>query len=313
MVTQSDNTQTTAPPSFRATLEALQATEGLPAQWLDDALQHFAPLAMEIARRRQGHQGLLVVGINGAQGTGKTTLAHALSLMLEHDLNLNTAVLSLDDFYLTRQERLQLADCVHPLLATRGVPGTHDITLALQTLDMLAAGEAPTSLPRFDKSIDDRAAQSAWPVTKPSCDIVILEGWCLGLQAETDQALALPVNELEAAEDADASWRRFVNQKLDTEYQQLFARADMLIMLKAPSFDKVFEWRCLQEEKLAQRSNSEQERSRFIMTPDAIQRFIQHYERLTRHCIATLPDVAELTFFVDDNHCISHCTRNPKH
>lgn len=313
MVAHSGNAHSPTTVSLRATLQALQAAEQLPAQWLDDALQHFAPLAMEIAHRRQGHQGLLVVGINGAQGTGKTTLAHALSLMLEHDLKLNTAVLSLDDFYLTRQERQQLADSVHPLLATRGVPGTHDINLAVQTLDALAAGAAPTSLPRFDKSIDDRAAQSAWPVTKASCDIVILEGWCLGVQAETDQALALPVNDLEAAEDTDGSWRRFVNQKLASEYQQLFARVDMLVMLKAPSFDKVFEWRCLQEEKLAQRSHSEQAGSRLIMTPDAIQRFIQHYERLTRHCIATLPNVAELTFSVDDRHCISHFTRKPGH
>jgi D-glycerate 3-kinase len=42
---------------------------------------------------------------------------------------------------------------VHPLLATRGVPGTHDIDLAINTINAVCSG-LPTPITRFDKSTD---------------------------------------------------------------------------------------------------------------------------------------------------------------
>ena len=78
----------------------------------------------------------LVLGICGAQGSGKSTLAEALAERLERD-GLACAVLSLDDLYLTRAERERLARGVHPLLATRGPPGTHDTSLGIAVLDAL--------------------------------------------------------------------------------------------------------------------------------------------------------------------------------
>jgi D-glycerate 3-kinase len=93
----------------------------------------FARLAELVTRHRTQREGLFVLGLCGAQGSGKSTLAAALARMLARD-GTRTAILSLDDIYLTRAERLQLAREVHPLFATRGAPGTHDVALGLATI-----------------------------------------------------------------------------------------------------------------------------------------------------------------------------------
>ena len=54
--------------------------------------------------------------------------------LLELVHGLRAAILSLDDIYLSGADRLQRANTIHPLLATRGVPGTHDVGLGLQLL-----------------------------------------------------------------------------------------------------------------------------------------------------------------------------------
>lgn len=283
----------------------LAATDRLPPQWLEDALRYIAPLAHEIASHHAARQHTLVVGINGAQGTGKSTLAKALALMLENKLNLTTTVLSLDDFYLSREARLHLGRAQHPLLVTRGVPGTHDITLALATLQRLRSTRDDVALPGFDKARDDCIAEADRLYTRAPRDVIILEGWCVGVQPQSAAALADPVNILESAEDRDGRWRSFVNERLGADYQELFACIDYLVMLKAPSFDCVLEWRSLQETKLAARNHS----GTRIMTPDAIMRFIQHYERLTRHAIATLPAQADVVLQLDANHRIRSSDR----
>ena len=74
------------------------------------------------------------MGLSGCQGSGKSTLVKAIAHVLEDVHHVNAVVLSLDDFYLTKAERELLARTVHPLFATRGVPGTHDLDLLRQTL-----------------------------------------------------------------------------------------------------------------------------------------------------------------------------------
>src|SRR5687767_10663938 len=119
--------------SLRAALEQFAQQERLPESYLQTVEQWFLPLADEIGRRvAHSHQALLV-GVSGCQGSGKTTLASLLVLMLRELLGLRAINLSIDDFYLTHAERQTLSRSVHPLLATRGVPGTHDVQLALDT------------------------------------------------------------------------------------------------------------------------------------------------------------------------------------
>lgn len=198
------------------------------------------------------------------------------------------ALLSIDDLYRTRAEREALGARVHPLLRTRGVPGTHDLLLGMRTIDALARGEA-TALPRFDKSTDDRIPPEQWAAAMAGTRLLILEGWCVGARAQEDAALAQPVNALEASEDGDGRWRAYVNAALAGEYRVLFDRIDALAFLAAPDFSVVERWRNEQEESLRARGGAG------VMSPAQVARFIQHYERLTRHILAEMPGRADVT------------------
>lgn len=226
------------------------------------------------------------MGIAGAQGSGKSTLAAALKTRMDAR-GTGCALLSIDDLYRTQVERRALAATVHPLLRTRGVPGTHDIALGLSVIAALERGD-PEALPRFDKATDDRLPQRLWPRAPACVRLLILEGWCLGAAPQDDAALAVPVNGLEAAEDADGRWRRFVNGALAGDYQRLFARVDRTVLLAAPDFATVRVWRAEQEQALRARSGGAG------MTDSELTRFIAHYERLTRHMLAEMPDRADL-------------------
>ncbi len=203
-----------------------------------------------------------------------------------------TAVLSLDDLYLTRAERDMLAREVHPLLRTRGVPGTHDVALGLATIGALERGE-PTQLPRFDKGRDDRARESDWPSAPANTRLLIFEGWCMGAIPEPEEALVEPVNALERNEDPDGTWRRYANTTLAGPYRPLFERLDLLILLAAPGFEVVRDWRIEQERSLRDAG------APAAMDDAQITRFIQLYERLTCHILRDMPGRADLVAWLD--------------
>ncbi|MGB7654169.1 MAG: kinase [Novosphingobium sp.] len=235
--------------------------------------------------------GLLIVGLCGAQGSGKSTLAAALVAELGAN-GLPAATLSLDDIYLTRAERQQLASSIHPLLATRGVPGTHDVALGLQTIAALKRGEA-VALPRFDKGLDDRAPQASWPRAPAQCRVLLLEGWCVGAVPQATAALASPINALEEREDAQGIWRSYANSALAGPYRDLFCAIDLLILLAAPGWDVVAQWR--EEQELPLR----RARAAQAMDPAALASFIQHYERLTRWILEEMPQRADVVVQLD--------------
>ena len=83
--------------------------------------------------------------------------------------------------------------------------------------------------------------------------LIVLEGWCLGALPQQPSALSTAINSLEKEEDAHGIWRNYVNQTLIDEYPALFNLVDELIMLQAPSFNTVFNWRLEQEQKLVKR------------------------------------------------------------
>ncbi len=237
------------------------------------------PAAAEIiaARLRPGARRPFVLGIAGAQGSGKSTIARALAARF------GCPVLSLDDLYLDGAARQRLAETVHPLLRTRGVPGTHDVAAGLAAIEALAHG--PALLPRFDKARDEpgRLERVAGPA-----EMLILEGWCLGAQPQDAAELVTPINDLERMHDADGRWRRWVNAQLAGPYQALWARIDQLVFLKAPGFDVVADWR-IEQERAAHGPMSDAE----------VRRFVQHYERLTRHMLRHGHGWADLTLRLD--------------
>lgn len=281
----------------------------LPESFLSVVQEHYLPLCLTLSElvqvQKQNSVKPFLLGVNGAQGTGKSTLADFIAEYFMSNLNesglINVAVLSIDDFYLTKADREDLSEKVHPLLKTRGVPGTHDLDLAFDVMDKLLNGESNIALPRFDKGMDDRASKLVWPITSAPVDLVILEGWCVGATAQLEIDLDEPVNELERLEDENRVWRDYVNQSLSGEYQRLFNLIDCLILLKAPDFESVYRWRSEQEGKLAELIGED---APGLMTPEQIARFIQHYERLTRHNLQTLPTRADVQFSLNRDHQI---------
>lgn len=282
-------------------LISLAEAEALPASYPAMAMRWLEPLADWLTECHAALDSPLFVGVNGAQGTGKTTACSALSLMLEAR-GLRPLIVSLDDFYLDQPARQQLARDIHPLLKTRGVPGTHDVSLLQRTLDAVAAGES-LRMPVFDKAIDDRLSAADWRDAGPA-DVVLLEGWCIGALPESAEALATPINNLERDGDPDGRWRHFINDQLADPYAALFARLHRLVMLKAPSMQRVLEWRQLQEQKLAKRRSGSG-----VMSPDEVKHFVEHYERVTRHCLAEMPTRADYLLEVADDHTICSTRR----
>lgn len=221
-----------------------------------------------------------VLGMSGAQGIGKTT---ALSKVVQSN-TLRVAILSLDDFYLTKSEREKLGKTIHPMCATRGAPGTHDVALMVQTIEALSAAGAgdETHWPTFYKISDDRLPQEAERVFVGRPDAILIEGWMVGALADPRAAQSLPINSLEAKEDADGVWRSWQEQALTQAYMPLWDRMDAFLHLLAPDFDTVMGWRCEQEETTLGLPKGTLSADRRAW----VERFIQHYERITRRMLS---------------------------
>lgn len=274
-------------------LEDLARQLDLP--WPFRAVEHYRRIAAAIAARRNATGVPLLAGICGPQGSGKSTMAAFVAAMLDAQ-GLPTAILSLDDLYLDPEDR---PVHIHPLFATRGVPGTHDIALGELVIDRLFAGR--TSIPRFDKALDRRRPRAEWEDNAGPASIVLFEGWCVGAEPEAAPALAAPINRLERGEDPDGVWRRHANQSLASDYRRLFARLGFLVYLAAPSFESVFGWRSLQEEKLRARVG---DGAPGVMDGPALARFVMHYERISRHLAATLPERCDILAELATDHSI---------
>ena len=280
-------------------LAAFCKARRLPDSFRRVAVAHYVPLARWLLETTWPIPP--IIGICGAQGTGKSTLAEFLATELNDSAAWSVAVLSMDDFYLSRAARLELSRAVHPLLATRGPPGTHDCEMMgdyLQRLRHLGDGES-MALPRFDKSRDDRAPTESWPRVTGPLNAIILEGWCLGVPPQDAGELVTPVNDLEARHDSDARWRTYVNNRLRDDYAGVFSRLDRLIFLKTPDMDAVLRWRSEQESKLIASTTAGQPG---IMDAPQLREFVQHFERLSRVAIAKLPATADVTLVFEASH-----------
>jgi len=262
----------------------------LPESYLSMAESAFSPLIDEFNTQYQVNQKTYIIGINGCQGSGKSTLADYLCTVVAEKYHLATVALSLDDFYLTKAERIELARKIHPLLAQRGVPGTHDVNLAIDTISSLASGNKAL-ITRFDKSMDDRVPEANSETITGHIGLIVIEGWCFGAKPQAPNSLIEPVNHLERLEDPDGVYRDYVNTALATQYPQLFELVDSTAMLRAPSFKTVFEWRLEQEQKLIEklRTTKTDPASVSTMSDQEIRRFIQNFQRITEHCLEEMP------------------------
>lgn len=276
-------------------------THQLPSSYAETAQKWFTPLCEQLLKHQEGATKPFIVGINGSQGSGKSTLTSFIEYYLSSVHGKQVVSLSIDDFYFDQSQRNALAIKVHPLLATRGVPGTHNIPLALDTLRNLDSGSR-TLLPRFDKATDNPFPTEQWPVIASSPDFIILEGWCVGATPQSQSELKPPINHLEEVEDPLGIWRSFVNTELAGDYQTLFAKIDYRIMLKAPSFDCVYQWRLEQEHKLAKTAAKN---STGVMSDEEVANFVQHYQRITEHALRQLPKESDTVFYLDETRTIT--------
>lgn len=281
-------------PDVRVDVNAWCAEEGIDRP--SDAIigGFYVPMAAWVSEHVQGRT--LVLGINGAQGTGKSTLARLLQRLLRRVYGLRAAILSLDDLYLTASERRERAQTIHPLLATRGVPGTHDVDLGIRVIRRLREGR-PVALPRFDKAADDRKPIAEWRRWEGKCDVLLFEGWCVGARPQPSEDLAEPINALERLEDPSGEWRWYVNRALAGPYQTLFAEIDFLVMLRPEDFERVYAWREQQEAGLREKGGGKR-----VMTPRDVRRFVMHFERLTRFMWEEMPSRADVVVHLGDDH-----------
>ena len=258
----------------------------------------YLPLTKKIFAEHSKDRKTKIIGLSGGQGSGKSTISNILKIILKEGYNLNTVIFSIDDFYKTSKERKVMSRKTSPLFLTRGVPGTHDTALLLKSLTNLKNSKFKKILiPRFDKSIDDRVHLKKWQKVLKKPDIVIFEGWCVGVTPQKKKDLLVPINELEKEKDYNKIWRKRVNKELDGKYKKIFSLIDKIIYLKVPSFKHVYQWRLLQEKKLRVTSKGKK-----TMNDSQIKNFVMFYERLTKHMLKKYDKIADIVIQIDEKH-----------
>ena len=259
----------------------------------------YIPISFWIENKYKKKGKTLILGFSGGQGSGKTTVAGILKIILKKFFKRRIHVSSIDDFYKILKKRNKMSKNIHPLLQTRGVPGTHDVYLIKKFFYLLKKNKFRNFiLPKFDKSVDDRLKKKYWTSVNKKPEIVILEGWCVGAKPQSNLLIKKPINDLEKNEDKKMIWRNYVNDKLKKEYKKIFSMIDYFIFMKIPNFSMVFKWRLLQEKKLEKKSHSKKK----IMSYIEIKRFIMFYQRITLQMIKDLSKSASVVMFIKKNH-----------
>ena len=260
------------------------------------------PVSFWIASKTKSKRPF-IIGLGGGQGTGKTTITSIISIILKKYFKLNVFKISIDDFYKTRKERFLLSKKLHPLLMTRGVPGTHDINIMLDFFKKVKKSKFKSlKLPKFNKAIDDRCKKKLWYSIKKRPDVIIFEGWCVGARAEKNNTLKKAINSLEKINDLKLVWRKFVNQQLKSKYKKLYNHLNCLLYLKVKNFSLLQRWRLKQEKKLWLKNKKLSNNK--IMSKKEVIRFMQTYQRVTQNMLKGAPKYASIILNLNSNHQI---------
>ena len=243
------------------------------------------------------------VGLAGGQGTGKTTISSIIMIILIKYFKLKVFKISVDDFYKTKKDRSLLSKRVHPMLLTRGVPGTHDINLMLNFFKKIKSKKFKSlKVPSFNKAIDDRSNKKNWQSIKERPDIIIFEGWCVGAKPLSTNSLKRSINSMEKVKDPKLVWRKYVNQQLKSKYKNLYSQLNCLIYLKAKNFSLLQKWRLKQEHKLKLKNMKKSKNK--IMNKEDIFNFMQTYQRITENMFKTMPKFASIVMHLNSYHQI---------
>ena len=219
---------------------------------LDLLWTFWLPLAIYLAETRQELGRTPIQGILGGQGTGKTTLTKILSLLLQH-LGYTTATMSLDDLYKTHAERQKLREA-DPRLIWRGPPGTHDIDLGIKVIDRCLQKEATEKIliPRFDKSAYNGSGDRTKSEAIASADIVLFEGWFLGVRPLTPRTFERKIEPINTSEDVQ--FAKDSNERLKA-YLPLWNKLDRLLVLYPEDYRLGKQWRKEAERQMIARGH----------------------------------------------------------
>ena len=266
------------------------------------------PLCFWISKKAEKKRPYFV-GLAGGQGTGKTTISSLIRIILIKYFRLKVFRISIDDFYKTRKERINLSKRVHPMLLTRGVPGTHDINMMLNFFRNSKSKKFKRlKLPTFNKAIDDRFNKKKWYNLKKRPDVIIFEGWCVGAKSEKNLTLKKTINSMEKIKDQKQVWRNYVNHQLKSKYKNLYSQLNCLIFLKAKNFSLLQKWRLKQERKLGVKSKVKSK----IMSKADVLNFMQTYQRITQNMFRNMPKYASVIFNLNSNHQIQSAVYKKK-
>ena len=190
----------------------------------------YLPISKMINEEYSKSKKVKVIGLTGGQGSGKSTISNIIKIILKEGFNLETAIFSIDDFYITLKERKLMAKKISPLFLTRGVPCTHDTRMLHSCIKNLKKRKFnKIMIPKFDKSIDDRRSKNKWIKINKKPHVVIFEGWCVGVTTQKKKDLIVPINKLEKEKDKKRIWRSRVNKGLKEKYQKIFNLIDKII------------------------------------------------------------------------------------
>jgi D-glycerate 3-kinase len=272
-----------------------QAQLGWPTCPIVQLWDLWLPLAEQLALWQQALPHPLIQGILGVQGTGKTTLTRILAEILRQ-MGLQVGYLSLDDLYKTYAERQQLQR-FDPRFCWRGPPGTHDLELGLTVLSQLRQGQFPVAVPRFDKSVHAGAGERTQPEWLTEAEIVLFEGWFVGVRPIDPQAFETAPWPIQTA--ADRAFAREINQRLQ-DYMPLWEQIDRLLVLYPQDYRLSQQWRGQAEQQMW-------ETGRGGMSAEAVDQFVEYFWRALHPELYVKPmleaaDQVDLVIRVAANH-----------
>lgn len=237
---------------------------------LENLWKFWLPLGIKLADKCQNLGHPLVQGILGGQGTGKTTLAKILILILDK-LGYNTIAISVDDIYKTYAER-QLLQKQDSRLIWRGPPGTHDVNLGIETLDKLRQSHNQKSdnlipIPRFNKSLFNGAGDRIEPEMVSKVDIILFEGWFVGVRPIAEKLFNVAPPPI--ITETDQEFARDMNRKL-IDYLPLWEKLDKLIVLYPTDYRFSKQWRQQAEQQMIASGKSG-------MSDGQIEKFVEYF------------------------------------
>lgn len=250
------------------------------------------PLAIQIADWRGMLDRCLIQGFLGGQGTGKTTLTRVLTVILKQ-LGYQAVSWSIDDLYLSYLDRIALRNR-DPRLIRRGPPGTHDVQLGINVLSQLQQGNFPIALPRFDKSLHNGEGDRTIPETIDQADIVLFEGWFIGVRPIVSQFEIAPI-----VTDSDRQFAQDMNEQL-RDYLPLWEMLDRLIVLYVPNYQLSKQWRKQAEHRMIAQGKSG-------MTDAEIEQFVEYFWKALHPELFILPvlENADLVLEIGVEHTVT--------